>query len=198
MLEHTAMGQLVMQYGYLAVLLGTMLEGETIVLAAGFLAHQGYLSVPGIIFCAVLGSVLSDQGIFFLARLRGKRLLARFPRLEAKVTAFADRMKARPLRLTLFALVFRFFYGLRNIAPVFLGMSGLSARRFVCLNLLGAVVWATLFSWGGYYLARALSVFLGTLARYELPLLLLLLAAGCGLRLYLRRRAARASGGSTP
>jgi membrane protein DedA with SNARE-associated domain len=191
MLENTAAGQLVVHYGYLAVLFGTMLEGETVVLAAGFLAHQGYVTVPGVIFCAVLGSTLSDQGIFFLTRLRGKKFLARFPGLNAKVVAFADRMKARPMGLTIFALIFRFLYGLRNIAPVFLGMSGLSARRFVCLNLLGAVLWAVLFSWSGYFLARALTVLLGTLARYEIPLVLLLLAAGFGARLYLRRRRAR-------
>jgi membrane protein DedA with SNARE-associated domain len=191
MLESTAAGQLVVQYGYLAVLFGVMLEGETIVLAAGFLAHQGHLAVPGVIVCAVLGSVLSDQGIFFLTRLRGKRFLERFPSLHARAVAFSDRMKARPMRLTLFALVFRFFCGLRNIAPVFLGLSGLSASRFACLNLLGAVVWAALFCWGGYLIARALTAFLGALARYEIPLVLLLLAAGCGARLYRRRNARR-------
>ena len=196
MLENSDLGQTVVHYGYLAVLLGTMLEGETIVLVAGFLAHQGYVTVSGVIFCAVLGSVLSDQGIFFLTRLRGKQFLARFPRLQAKAAAFSDRLQARPVGLALFALLFRFLYGLRSIAPVVLGLSGLSSRRFVCLNLLGAVVWATVFSWGGYFLARVLTAFLGALSRYELPLILLLLAVGCGARLY--RRKARRRGGNTP
>ncbi len=35
--------ELVQDYGYYAVLLGTLLEGETILVMAGFAAHGGYL-----------------------------------------------------------------------------------------------------------------------------------------------------------
>ena len=38
MLEHY-----IETYGYLAVMIGTFLEGETILVLAGFAAHQGYL-----------------------------------------------------------------------------------------------------------------------------------------------------------
>src|SRR5688572_33421924 len=38
--------QLLDHYGYLAVLVGTVLEGETILILGGFAAHQGYLHLP--------------------------------------------------------------------------------------------------------------------------------------------------------
>ncbi len=198
MLQDTATAQLVTSYGYLAVLLGTMLEGETVVLVAGFMAHQGYLSVPWIIVCAVVGSTLSDQGMFFLSRFKGRALLARFPRAAARVSALAEKMRARPVGLTLFALLFRFFYGLRNIAPVFLGLSCIPTPRFMALNALGAVVWATLFSWGGYLFAQALAAMLGTLARYEVIVVALLLCAGAGWGLYRRFRVLPARPSSPP
>jgi membrane protein DedA with SNARE-associated domain len=37
-------------YGYFALMIGTFLEGETILIAAGFLAHRGYLELPWVIF----------------------------------------------------------------------------------------------------------------------------------------------------
>lgn len=36
-------------YGYWALFLGTLLEGETFVVIAGFLAHQGYLQLKLVI-----------------------------------------------------------------------------------------------------------------------------------------------------
>ena len=184
MFEDSASGQLLARYGYLAVLAGTMLEGETIVLVAGFLAHQGYLSVPWIIVFAVIGSSISDQGLFFLSRLKGMKLLIRFPKIRGKVTAMAARMHERPVALSAFALLFRFLYGFRNVAPLFLGMSDIPTLRFVLLNALGAVIWAVCFSLGGYFFAAALSTVLGTLARYEAPIVIGLLLCGGAFAFY--------------
>jgi membrane protein DedA with SNARE-associated domain len=36
--------QLIDTYGYWAILVGTLLEGETILLLGGFAAYQGYLA----------------------------------------------------------------------------------------------------------------------------------------------------------
>jgi membrane protein DedA with SNARE-associated domain len=51
---------LIETYGYWAVLLGTVLEGETVVVIAGFLAHQGYLQLKFVIFFSFLGSLIGD------------------------------------------------------------------------------------------------------------------------------------------
>ncbi len=166
------------EYGYLAVLLGTMLEGETVVLLAGFLAHQGYLSIQWIIICAILGSSLSDQGIFFLARFKGKALSARFPSLQQKVAALSAKMQSHPKAQRFFALTFRFYYGLRNISPIVLGFSAIPTLHFVFLNALGAALWATAFSLGGYYAAHTLERVMGRLAHYELAIILCILVAG--------------------
>ena len=186
MFEDSETAKLLSTYGYLAVLFGTMLEGETVVLVAGFLAHQGHLSIPWIIFFAIAGSSTSDQGIFFLSRLRGAKFLRRFPKAEAKARSMSEKMRARPVALTLFALFFRFFYGFRNIAPIVLGLSTIPTLRFVLLNALGAVLWACIFSYGGWFFARTLSAITDNLAKYELAFAALLLCAGAGFQWYHR------------
>ena len=62
-------------YGYGAVLVGTFLEGETVVLLGGFAAHRGYLDLPWVIAVAFAGSLLGDQLYFYLGRRHSARIL---------------------------------------------------------------------------------------------------------------------------
>lgn len=48
-------------FGYLAILVGTLLEGETFLILGGFAAHRGYLDLSLVILSAFLGTVLGDQ-----------------------------------------------------------------------------------------------------------------------------------------
>ena len=52
-------------YGYAAILVGTFLEGETILVLAGLAAQLGYLTLSGVILAAFLGSLSGDQ-LFFI------------------------------------------------------------------------------------------------------------------------------------
>lgn len=182
--SQTASAGLIATYGYFAIFLGTLLEGETIVFVAGFLAHQGRLSLPWIMLTAILGSTISDQGIFFLARLKGAQILARFPKAQARVASLSEKAKNRPIALAGFALVFRFIYGIRNIAPIFLGLSSIPTLRFVCLNTLGAILWSVIFSSLGYGFANVLHRMTGDLLPYEIAIVSLLIAVGIGYRMY--------------
>jgi membrane protein DedA with SNARE-associated domain len=52
--------------GYLAVLAGTFLEGETIVLIAGYMAHRGYFPPPEVMLAAGAGAFCDDQLYFWI------------------------------------------------------------------------------------------------------------------------------------
>jgi membrane protein DedA with SNARE-associated domain len=39
-------------YGYIAILVGTIVEGETILILGGFVAHRGYMVLWGVILTA--------------------------------------------------------------------------------------------------------------------------------------------------
>ena len=52
--------ELIESYGYWAVLAGTLLDGESVLLLAGFAAHRGYLQLQDVIGVAIIGSFLGD------------------------------------------------------------------------------------------------------------------------------------------
>lgn len=124
----------VLSYGYLAVFVGTLLEGESILLAAGFAAHRGLLDLPVVIVVAVLGATLGDQLAFLLGRWKGRALIARFPSLAKQQPRVHELLEGHA---TLFILTLRFLYGLRIAGPMLLGTSRVAILRFVVLNVIG-------------------------------------------------------------
>jgi membrane protein DedA with SNARE-associated domain len=142
--------RLIAEYGgwfYLFTFIGTFFEGETFVLAAGFLAAQDILNGPVLFLCAWMGSFCGDQCYFWAGRHFGPRLLRRFPRWRPRVDAAFVWLKRYN---TFFILSFRFIYGVRNFASFALGMSGLDWRRFLVLNFIAAGFWAASFVGAGY------------------------------------------------
>lgn len=178
---------LIAQYGYIAVFAGTLIEGETVLLLAGFAAHQGYLSLPWVITIALCGGVLGDQICFLLGRRYSAALLRRFPGLAPSVRR-VDRLL---LRYNAWLIVcMRFMYGLRIAGPLAIGMSRLPPQRFLAFNLLGAAIWAPLLAGAGFLFGHTLDLLFADLRRFEEAILLLIAAsaAAIGLRRHLRRR----------
>jgi len=155
-------------YGYWAVLIGTFAEGETVLVLGGFAAHRGYLALPWVILAAFVGSVMGDQLFFYLGRTHSQWVLARRPLWKARI----DRAHQLLERFrTLLILGFRFMYGLRTIIPFFLGMSSVSTRKFIVLDVIAAFVWAVAVGTGGYLFGNILEIILGDIKHYELPIL---------------------------
>ncbi|MET0341990.1 MAG: DedA family protein [Polyangiales bacterium] len=154
----------VLQWGYLAVGVGTMLEGETVLLAAGAMAHRGLLGLPGVMIAAFLGGVFNDVMWFLIGRRAGRAFLVARPRL-AKHAAVVDRWIARSG--TLFVLGFRFLPGVRTVGPLLLGAGAFPVPRFLLLNALAAAAWVGLVTSIGYGLGAWLSKLFGRATRLE-------------------------------
>jgi membrane protein DedA with SNARE-associated domain len=88
----------------------------------------------------------------------------------------------------LFILSFRFIYGLRNISPFIIGMTGVSRVKFVILNMLAAVVWANTFAWGGYTLGKVLETYLGESSQLVLAVLVVIILCVTLANWYRQRR----------
>jgi membrane protein DedA with SNARE-associated domain len=159
---------LIEHYGYAAILIGTFLEGETILVLAGLAAHQGYLVLTWVIFAAFLGSLGGDQLFFYLGRRHSQAVLSRRPGWKLK-TEKVHQMMSR--FQTPMILSFRFLYGLRTVAPFVIGMSPVSAKKFILLNAAGALAWATVVGSGGYLFGHALEVVIGEVKSYEVYLM---------------------------
>jgi len=159
---------LVDAYGYLAVLIGTFLEGETILVLGGFAAHRGYMSLPWVILAAFIGSLCGDQLFFFLGRWHSQAILSKRPGWKVRVNK-AQKLLER-FRTPLI-LAFRFLYGLRTVAPFVIGMSSVPTAEFIFLNAAGALVWAAAVGTGGYLFGSALEILIGNIKHYEIQVL---------------------------
>ena len=185
-MEPSHLQELIQNYGYIAVLVGALLEGETILVMAGFAAHAGYLNFALVILIAALGGFTGDQFFFTLGRLRGQQIMARFPRIAAQ-SARVERLVLR--HQTWLVIGVRFMYGLRVAGPMLLGVSHLlPPLRFATLNLVGALLWATLIGSAGFLFGRAMEMLLADAKRYEAALLGALLLVGLGVWTYRRLR----------
>jgi membrane protein DedA with SNARE-associated domain len=151
------------RYGYAAVFCGVFLEntglpipGETTLLAAAALAHNGTLRLPIVILTAIAGATLGDTLGFFIGRHGGRRLAERFgSRLgfsPARLQQF-DAFFARHGGRTVF--IARFITGLRVVGAVLAGSSGMRWPSFIFYNACGAIVWCTVIAVVGYTLGHS-------------------------------------------
>jgi membrane protein DedA with SNARE-associated domain len=167
--------ELIRNYGYLAILTGTFLEGETILILGGFAAHMGFLELPWVIVSAIAGSFSGDQLYFYIGRHYGPKIIAKrlsWQEGAEKVYKHLHRHK------NLLILTFRFFYGFRNVTPFAVGAAHVSRSRFFTLNLIGAIVWAISFAYAGYLFGEAFRLLLDDFKRYELYVLFALVFVG--------------------
>lgn len=184
--------QLIAQYGYTALVLGSLAEGETVTLLGGVAAHQGLLRFPLVVLAVALGGMIGDQLLYLTGRYFGDGLLQRFNRHQANIDKARRMINRRPW---LFVIGTRFMYGFRVIGPLLIGASRLPPRVFLPLNILGAVVWATLFTTLGYIGGEVIGPWLHSLDKHLKHLVWLVLAIAIVwlVRWLLKRRANRHS-----
>lgn len=159
------MEHLVSEWGYLVVFLGSLIEGESIILPAGYYAAQGVLELKKIILIAFVGTLIADQSLYMVGQLWGQKILSYFPRLKApsqKVFSFLHEYGS------FYILTFRFIYGVRIISPVIIGTAGIPFMRFAVLNLVAAAIWSVVSCGAGYLFGGFLLHYLSPLQRFLL------------------------------
>lgn len=159
-------------HGYWVLFIWTFLEGEAGLILAGFLAFQGYFTLPAVIVTAFAGAFCGDQFYFYLGRFKGKYLLSHFH--------FFSRKLRKGLRLIerygdLVAFTSRYTYGFRIVLPIILGMTPFSGSRFLWLNLASALSWSIIFTLAGFLFGKSATLLVGgDVKRYERYLLAIL------------------------
>lgn len=182
---HMDIAALIAQYGYAIVFLGTLFEGESVLLLAGYAAHLGYLDFAVLTGVAGLGALTGDQFFFWLGRRHGTILLQRRPALHGKVQRALDLIQKHPAGII---LAMRFMWGLRIALPVAVGLSKVNRWHFFWLNLASATLWAPLVGGAGYLFGALLSRHLAVLHRVEHWVMLGFVATLLVLRGYLHSR----------
>ena len=174
---------IISQFGYPALIVGLLLEGETVLVFGAFMAHRDYLNLSAVLLIGLLVAFSSDQFFFWLGRTNGNQFLENRPAWKPNVEK-AKSLLNRNTNLVFFG--FRFIYGLRTVIPFVVGMGKFDTKRFVILNFIGAVVWALIFGMLGYIFGQVAEIILEDVGKYEFWIALGIVIVGSIAWLYRR------------
>ena len=167
---------IIRDYGYWALLIGTFLEGETILIIAGLSAHLGLLQLPYVMLIAFIGSFAGDQLYYFIGYFKGRELLQKHLKWKRRVVRVNQHIE----RYHHFVILgFRFIYGMRITTPFVIGMfKNIKTTRFFILNAIGAIIWSVSVSAGGYFFGYALEGFIKDVKHYERLAIIIVIIIG--------------------
>ena len=84
------MQALLTHLGYPALFFGTLVEGETFILVAGFLAHRGYFHLGLVVLLATLGAFTAISSIFSRGAASDERSSSGAPGRERSFRGSSD------------------------------------------------------------------------------------------------------------
>lgn len=128
-----------------------VLPGDSLLFAAGAFAAKGALDVQWLTVLLVLAAVAGDTANYWIGHAVGPRLFhdgaRRFFKREhlERTHRFYERHGGKAIVLA------RFIPIVRTFAPFVAGIGQMTYRRFLAYNVVGGIVWITLFVFGGYW-----------------------------------------------
>jgi membrane protein DedA with SNARE-associated domain len=193
------------RWGYFVVFFGTMFEnllflglvipGVFILLLAGIFAHDGKIDLGTALGLAILGTSIGDTVSYAAGRFGWRRAIKR-----AEDLPFMGSVRSALMRRTgMFVLAYHFLGYTRVLGPVTAGALRLPFRKWYVLDALGAVIWASVYMTGGYFLGVlgiSLDTADGNIKKLDRLLLIAAVLAVAGF-LLLRWRMRRAAGEAT-
>ncbi len=169
------MGNLITDFGYPALFLGSFLEGESFLIAAGFLAKRGYLNLNLIIIVAMAGAYLGDVALYLIGRQNGEKVISKFPQIGIyypKAKKLFDKYGMWAIFIT------RYLYGLRFASAAFFGLMKMRVRSFLLLAFISCLVWSILIGNLGYVFGASLEALIGQVKHHEKIIAVVIISLG--------------------
>ncbi len=145
--------QLLLHYGYTALFIWSLFEGEIGLMLAGWLISQGKVfTYEHAIIVAISGAIIGDFTVFTIGKLLGKKarrwLCKRYREKQRSIEKWFKKWGAWVVVLE------RFIYGTHIPALLTVGMSGFGFFKFLFFDIIGVVLWAFTFVTIGYYFGQ--------------------------------------------
>jgi membrane-associated protein len=127
-----------------------ILPGDSLLFAVGALAAAGVLDIKVLFVLLVAAAILGDTVNYSVGRYIGPRAFSgniRFLKKEYldKTHAFYEKHGGKAIILA------RFLPIVRTFAPFVAGIGSMTYRTFVAYNVVGGLIWISLFLFGGYF-----------------------------------------------
>ena len=135
--------------------MGIPVPGETALIGAALLAHEGQMSIVVLVALAAAAAIIGDNVGFAIGRKGGRRLFARpgpFHAHRLKVLEHGEPFFARHGPKAVF--LGRWVSGLRIASAWLAGMNKMDWPTFLFWNALGGIAWAASIGLGVYFLGH--------------------------------------------
>jgi len=135
--------------------MGIPVPGETALIGAALLAHDGQMSIVVLVALAAAAAIIGDNAGFAIGRKGGRRLFARpgpFHHHRLKVLEHGEPFFARHGPKAVF--LGRWVSGLRIASAWLAGMNKMEWPTFLFWNALGGIAWAASIGLGVYFLGH--------------------------------------------
>ncbi len=126
------------------------LPGDSLLFAAGSLAAIGSFNIWVLLVVLLVAAIVGDAVNYWIGREAGLKLLEGplFRFVDKKHLEMANRFyEKHGAKAIVFA---RFVPIMRTIAPFTAGIARMDYPRFFHYNVVGALIWVVLFTFGGY------------------------------------------------
>ncbi|MDF2628830.1 MAG: associated Golgi protein-like protein [Symbiobacteriaceae bacterium] len=186
-------------FGYWGVAFGMFVESACIPLPSeivlpfgGFLASQGTITFTQAVLAGQLGGLGGSILAYGIGRYGGRGLLERYGKyilISRHEMDVADRWFAQRGEMTVFLT--RLLPGIRTFISLPAGIAGMNFGKFIFYSFLGMLPWSFLFTYAGFRLGNSWSLVRQYLHKFDLVIIVVLLAAvGWFIWYKLRRREA--------
>jgi membrane protein DedA with SNARE-associated domain len=181
-MEHLAV--LLERYGYALLFavgflefIGAPIASVPVLVVAGALASIGSLPLPGIIVAAASGGLASDLIWYGAARVRGRGLVDVVCGLATNPMACVMGVEKRLRSIgPLYLLPSKFLPGAGNLAAAASGYAGIGLGKFIALDGMALLLWASAYSIAGWIFAAQVEQMIDWASGFTL--LILMGAAG--------------------
>jgi len=172
-------------------LIGFFVPGEIAVVLGGVLANEHRVNLVVMVLVANAAGILAFFIGYAIGHLVGPWLLARRPLRTNPAVERTRQLLAR--RGGPAVLVGRFIAVVRAIVPALAGLSDLPFRTFVPYNVIGGLVWATLYTFVGYAVGKSYHRVLSTIGVWSYVVVAVIVVALLVNHLRVLRRHRRAA-----
>jgi membrane protein DedA with SNARE-associated domain len=159
------MDEFLRTYGLIAIYFGMWLEGETVLVIAGFLAHQHVLPIWAAFAVTVLGALTVDHLIYGVGRLSSRvEWIRRHLHPDA---GEADSWQRRLGDSWMLFFGVRFVYGTRSPFLFYLGSRRMGWPKFLRREIPAVAVWCSVWLFFGHLLSNLVALALGRIQRHH-------------------------------
>ena len=123
------------------------LPGDSLLFAAGAIAAVGNLNVWAMFGLLAAAAILGDTVNYWIGKYFGLKAFEKFvnPQHIEKTHGFFEKYGAKTI------VIARFVPIIRTFAPFIAGVGKMTYLKFFSYNVVGGILWITLFIFGGYF-----------------------------------------------